>query len=178
MSGCAAHLLPLDGARLLARHAEHVLAACQLDHLRDPVAGRVEGVEPFPERGDPRPWIARDGELHLLDALGRPSAAPRPPPAPGLTGEPGDVGEHLAERRWVERDHARLGGQSLCDGADVVERDRAHLADGLRDDQPHAELLEQLVVELIEGLAAARPFPHGGVDLGRLEVLRDHAARE
>ena len=69
-------------------------------------------------------------------------------------------------------------GQPLGHRDDVVERDGAHLADRLRDDQVHVELLERRLVELVERLAAAGALAHRGVDLGGRQPLRDHAARE
>ena len=160
-------LRPLDRARLLPGHPEHVVAAGELDHLRDPVPAREHGVEPF-ERRDARPRVARDGELDLLDPLGgllgqrlaRLRHARR-------LGEPRDVGQDLAERGRVERDHLGMGGEALRHGADVVERDGAYLADRLGHDQIHVEALERVLVELVERLAAARALTHGGVDLRR-----------
>ncbi len=159
-------LRPLRRARLLTGRAEHVQPARQLDHLRHPVAADVDRVEPLErrhararrvlhrllDRRDPRGGVLGKLLPGLLDA--------------GRLREPRHVGEHLPEGGRVERDHLRLGGQPLGHGAHVVERHRADLADRLRHDQVHAELLERALVELVEGLAAPGALAHRGVDLG------------
>ena len=112
-------------------------AAGELDHLRHPVAGEVERVEPL-ERGDARPARARDGAARTaLDAAlaaRRPAlspASPRPLRRPAA----GSSAQHLAERRRVERDDLGPLGSRPADGAHVVEGDGADLADCLGDDQ-------------------------------------------
>ena len=57
----------------------------------------------------------------------------------GRLGEPAHVAQHLAERHRVERDHLRLGRDLLGDGAHVVDRDGADLAQRLGDDQVRLE---------------------------------------
>ena len=171
-------LVPAGRARPLTRQAEHVLAAGELDHLWHPVPADIERVEPL-ERRHPRARRTLDCALHGLDPLGRVEGQP----LAGVVGirgrgEPRHVGEHLAERGGVERDHLRLGRQPLRHGAHVVEGDGAHLAHRLRDDQVHVQLLERVLVQLVERLAAARSLAHRGVYLGRLEPGWDHAARE
>ena len=142
------------------------------------MAADVDRVEPL-ERGhartrrvlhgpldglDPRGGVLGELLARLLDA--------------GRLGEPRHVGEHLAEGGRVERDHLRLRGQPLGHRAHVVERDGADLAHRLRDDQVHAELLERVLVELVQRLAAAGALAHRGVDLGGGQALGNHAAGE
>ena len=74
--------------------------------------------------------------------------------------------------------HPRLGGQPFGDRLHVLEGDGADLAYGLRDDQVHVELAERRLVELVQGLPAARALAHRGVDLGRRQAVGDHAPRE
>ena len=64
----ASHLRPLGGARLLARLAERVLAAGQLDHLRDPVPADVDRVQPL-ERSHARARRVLDRALDRLEAV-------------------------------------------------------------------------------------------------------------
>jgi hypothetical protein len=117
--------------------------------------------------------------LHGLDALGRLAGKPLAGLVRARRGrEPRHVGEHLAERRRVERDDLRLRRQPLRDRAHVVEGDGADLAHRLGDDQVHLELLERRLVELVERLAAPGALAHRGVDRGRFQALGNHAARE
>jgi len=142
------------------------------------VAAREHRVEPL-ERGDARTRPARHRRLHPLDALARLVGEPRAGLVrAGHGSQARDVGEHLAERGGIERDQLGLRGQPLRDGAHVVERHRADLADRLRHDQVHVELVQRRLVELVQRLAAARALAHRGVDLGRRQPVGDHAARQ
>ena len=92
-----------------------------------------------------RARCARDGGLDRLDAPARPRAQRRPRVrSPAASASRLDVGEHLAERHRVEREHARAPGQGRRDRHHVVVGDGAHLAHGLGHDQVRRELPEPL----------------------------------
>ena len=149
-----------------------------LDHLRHPVAAHVDRVEPL-ERRRARARRVGHGALHGVDPgrglLHQALAGLR---HPGGLGQARHVGEDLAERGRVERDHGRTSGQALGDREHVVVGHGADLADRLGHDQVHVELVERVHVELVERLALARcaRVPRGRSR--RQAALRDHAAGE
>ena len=86
--------------------------------------------------------------------------------------------DHVVELHRVERQHARLAGQRRGDRNDVVVRDRADVADRLRDDQVGLELGEPLGVELVERPPAVHCLADRAVDLRCRESVGDHGAGE
>ncbi len=172
------HGIPRDDLGALAGEAEHILAAGQLDHLRGPVAGDEDRVEPL-ERDDARARLLAHGELDAVDARGDigdqlDAALARA----GRLGERAHVAERLAERMRVERDHARIRRQLTRDLGDVVIGDGADGAERLRDDHLRRELGERVAVELVDRLAGERALANGGVDRGGVEARRQHVARD
>ena len=96
----------------------------------------------------------------------------------GGGGERAHVAQHLAQGPGVQREHLGLGREPFRNGAHVVHGHRAHGAQRLGHDQVRLKLLELLLVELVERLAAVGALTHGTVDLAGAEPLGDHAARE
>ncbi len=173
--GRGLQLGPSDGARLLAGQAQHVDAAGHLDHLRHPVAAREHRVQPLQRRHRHR--LGRGhGVLHVVQPLGGHlhQLLALVGHAGGL-GQARHVGQHLADRGGVQRDHRGLGRQPLGHRAHVVVGDGADLAHRLGHDQVGVLLGQRLLVELVQRLALAHVLAHGGVDLGRRQPLGDHA---
>ena len=171
-------LLPRGGPRPLAREAERVLTARKLDHLRDPVTSDVRRVEPL-ERDRARAGCVLDGLADAVDAGG--GLVHQLRALLGHTGGRREIacaGKHLSEGRGVERQDLRHRVELFGDGADVVRRHRADLAERLGHDQVGLDLVEDRVVELVDRLAAARALAHLAVDLGRTEALRYRGASE
>ena len=170
-------LLPRAPLGVLSRHAEHVDPARVLDHLRRPVAGDVDRVEPL-ERGD-ADRLARPARPAARGrcATRRPGRGRRPRPCCRWPPRASHVAEHLAERVRVERDtSARV--QPLGDRLDVLVGHGADGAQRLRDDQVGLRAPQRLLVELVDRLALLGQLAHGAVDLRRRQPGADHVARD
>jgi hypothetical protein len=170
--------LPRRLLGVLARKAEDVHPACQLDDLRRPVPGDEDRVEPL-DCHDRDALGAADGDADRVDAgaLARDQLERRVARV-GELGDGAHVAERLAERVRVERDDARLGGDRARDLAHVVVADRADRAKLLGDDEVGLEVVQEIGVELVDRLAALGVFADGGVDLGRRQVRRQPVARD
>lgn len=172
-------LLPGALLRALAGQAEHVLAARVVDQLRRPVAGGEHRIQPLERRDARAPLHAGRGLADGVDAGGQLRDQPRARLARvGRGGESADVGEHLAERRGVERQHCGRRVDLARDRADVVGGDRADLAQLLGHDQLGAEVEQQVGVERVDRLAGARALLDRRVDLARGEPGRQLVARD
>ena len=173
------HVVPGDPPRLLAARAEHRDAARELDHLRDPVAGRERRVGPLQEH-HARPVLAP----------GRARPDRREPPAlvghelgrllvvPGGLAQRLDRAEHLVERVGVDGQHlgrAAQVGEGVVDDRDV---DRADGAQVLGDDEVGVQPGQRTLVEVVEVVAAPHRLHHEGVDLGRRQPLGHRARRD
>src|SRR5215210_4990170 len=62
------------------------------------------------------------------------------------------------------------------DRPNVVERHRAHLAEGLRDDQVRSQVAQPVPVELVDELAPSDSLAHRGVDLRGRQAGPDQVA--
>ena len=164
--------------RVLAAEAEHVLAARVVDQLRRPMAGREGRIEPF-ERDHARSPCGPHGQADAVDPLGglANQLDSRILGVCGLCDRSG-IAENLSNRVRVERDHHRLAVELLGDLLDVVDGDRAHLAERLRDDQVGLQLVQELSVELVDRFARQRALLDRGIDLRRREPRRQLVARD
>ena len=162
-------LRPARPERGLSRLPEHVLAAGDCDHLGHPVTGGVRGLEPLGDEDAP-PGGAGDEARHLLDRLSQ--LADHGLAAPGHA-EPGGERRHALRdpvyRPRVERDHLRAERR---DASKLAARDRADLAEVLRDDHVRRERPDQLLVDRVERAALGDGRPHRLVDLEARERAR------
>ena len=124
-------VVPGDAHRLLARGAEHVRAAGELDHLGDPVAGGVRRVGPLEHR-DPRPRPARDAAPDGVQPRAQrvdERRAAASVVAGGLAEQQHRV-EHLLEGVRVDGQHLGAApevGERVVDRGDVDRADRAEV---------------------------------------------------
>ena len=72
----------------------------------------------------------------------------------------------------------RRGMELFREGPDVVRRHRAHLAEGLGDDQLRVQVAQDPVIELVDRLAAPDALADLAVDRGGSKVLGDRRAGE
>jgi hypothetical protein len=155
------HGRPVGLGGVLAREPEDVEAAGELDELGRPVARGEDGIQPL-QRGDGRaPRGPAHRDPHGVDA--RPLAGDEVqrgvPRARGL-GHGADVAHRLPERRGVEREHPRAGLQLLGELLDLLGAHGADRAQRLRHDEVGLQLADEVVVELVDRLAACRALAH------------------
>jgi hypothetical protein len=133
------HRLPGRRVRRSASSSEHVAAAGERDHLRDPVACGVGGFVPLGDEDRPPRCLAEavanglDLGLHLVDdrAASRRHAE--------QVGERENALFDLRERVRVEGDDVGVGGAELFD---IVTGDGADRAKVLGQDQVRLDCLE------------------------------------
>ena len=153
-------LLPLDLGRLGAGRSGDVLAAGELDHLRDPVAADEGRVEPL-QGDDPRPRGARDRGARPRPAV--PPASPRswrarsgipaasPSRVTSSSTSPRLLGSCCTHPRRPRQPRRHLDHVLVGDGADVADR--------LGDDQVRRQRGQPRLVEAVERPAFADDPP-------------------
>ena len=170
--------LPRRLLRVLAREAEDVAPAGQLDQLRRPVPGDEDGVQPL-ERGHRHPICVLDRDAHPVDpgALAA-DEVQRRIARPGGLGDRADVAHRLPERVRIERDDPGPARDALGDLDDVLVGDGAHLAQLLSDDEVRSQVAQAALIELVDRQSLLGALAHGRVDLARAEPRGQHVARD
>jgi hypothetical protein len=165
-------LVPAALLGILPGKSEHVVAAGVVDQLRGPVAGDERGIQPFQgDHAGPAHDVARQHADPVNPGRGVLYEVHRLVLGVGGLGQRARVGENLADRVRVQRDHHREAVDLVRDLADVVIGDGAHRAQRLGDDQIGGQLAERLGVELIDRFTGERALLDRGIDLRRGEPV-------
>jgi hypothetical protein len=127
----------------------------RVEPLGDERSARLEAGDELAGAGYPRPHTGHDGGATLRD----------PEPAR----EPEDAFLDLSDCPRVERDDL---GVDLAEPAHLGARDRADLAQVLREDQVGPERVDQLLVDRVERAPVGDRLPDRAVDLEAPELAR------
>ena len=163
------HLVPRRRKGRPACDAEHLLTSRRLDHLRQPVAGGEDGLEPLADEDATARRSVDDAAhldqflLHLLDDGGTPLRHAEP------AGELEHARLDLGDRVCIDRDDLAV---KRAQRAEIAARDRADCAEILCEDQVGIERRDQRLVDGVERPAVGKRLPDGAVDRAAVEHAR------
>ena len=147
-------LVPRHNPRGATRLRQHILAAGELDHLRNPMTCDVEWREPFDTDHARAMREALDASVHSLESVtqvrGETMTLRRPI---GGVADPNDIIDYILDRTGVQGENGRLPRHGANGVVQLVRRDGTDMTEVLGHNQIGLRLPQQMVFQPIEPLS-------------------------